>query len=1384
MTGKGMGGGPIKKRILSIMLTLCMVLMLVPVYANAMSIKVDLSVTGATELTLEVESGDSIDNVKAKIKDKTGYPETLQILKYNEKVLENGRTLADYNIQKESTIELSFGPSVSAYASKAQLMDGTFAPNSKGTADNIGKLVFGKNSSGTSQEWYILGKDSGVSGDNTIIFATSPIATGQAFEKDYQNDKVYSSEWKCTYPSDVTMDNSKSVYPNHYGASVLRVALNNMVDSSNTTYFTTAEQDLMNPTTVTTTDKRNSVNYSTTDKLYALVGEKYWGTTIKAGTNNQIELAMSNYWGSGNTFWLRSTENLGHMVLASNPGNSVGNGSTNNKFDVRPASNLDLSDVLFASAATAASSGETSGAITDGTAMTLRFDGTGKNIGSATYNTTTGDIKVTKGSTSQTVSLVVQGNNGTNNRYYSKQITGTETINASNMISVFGISDIDLSTTQIWLETTDTDGMIYAVNAAKEISTVEITDINEPSANTVLDTEAVCATQGVISTALIITWTPNDSTAGYSTSYTASITLTADTGYEFTDSTTATVNGAAATSVTKKQAGTLTVTYAFPETIKAKLVSITTPDPITVDNGTDYSDMNLPTRVNIATEGNTETSAPVSWHKNEPASGSYNPDVLTKQTVTLNGTVTCPDKIDANGVSLATTITITISAAGTVEAPQANLTSGTYTSDQSVELSSATEGADIYYTTDGTTPSRTNGTKYAGAIPVTGTQAQSVKRTIRAIAVKDRMLDSSEKTYEYTIELPDITAPAGEIKIDENSWKTFLREITFGLFFKDMKTVTITASDNSGKAVTIEYLLSDKELTVNQLDAATFTSYSVPFSINPNNKYVIYARLIDESGNKAYINSNGIVLDATAPVISGIENGKTYCSVQTVTVTEEHIESVIVNGTEVPLANNQFTLTAAEGKQTIVVTDKAGNVSAEMIVTVNAGHSLTKTEAKAAACTEDGNSAYWTCSVCGKYFSDEEGTHEIAKDSWVIPAGHSLTKTEEEPATYDKEGVKAYWTCSVCGKYFSDEAGKTEITDLVSWKTGDGRIDKLTVSVPVKNDTVAPDKDGNVSVTIDKSIVTTDDKTEVTVTDKIAEAILDKIASSELQKVIIDATTGKNATSNPVVTDSGTSTQVVISESAVKKLAEVEGIETTLVTDNGNVVLDSKVLAAVSASAGNDGQVTLVIETVEQNNNLLKIELKIKTSNGDVTDFNNGNVKVTVAISEVLKGKKPVCVYIDEDGRYHKIGGTLNADGTFTFVTGHFSTYAIMADEEADTVIAQQKEEILAALTDQELAARSKLVTMKNGKKAVRITWYNKNGEMMEFDGVQIFRSTKKNSGYGKKPVFVIKSGKSSYYNTAIKSGTRYYYRVRGFVIIDGQKYYTDWSLKAIRTVK
>lgn len=115
------------------------------------------------------------------------------------------------------------------------------------------------------------------------------------------------------------------------------------------------------------------------------------------------------------------------------------------------------------------------------------------------------------------------------------------------------------------------------------------------------------------------------------------------------------------------------------------------------------------------------------------------------------------------------------------------------------------------------------------------------------------------------------------------------------------------------------------------------------------------------------------------------------------------------------------------------------------------------------------------------------------------------------------------------------------------------------------------------------------------------------------------------------------------------------------------------------------------------------------------------------------------------------------------------------------------KEEIIAALDSSSLVARSKLITLKNGKKAVRVTWYDKNGKEVDFDGIEIYRSTQRYKGYGLKPFYATKDGKTEgyYVNTRdLKGGTTYYYKVRGYVLIDGQKYYTDYSLKAIRTVK
>lgn len=724
-------------------------------------------------------------------------------------------------------------PSVTAYATKAQLMGDTFKPDANGNATTTGKLVFGKNSKGNPQEWYILGADSGVSGgkDNTIIFAASPIETEQKFNSN-TNNKTYNYEANTGYG-----DNSGNieVYPNHYGASELRDTLQGM--ATNTSYFTSAELGLMNATTVTTKDTKNSsVTYTTTDKLYALQGDFDNDQYLRAGTDDSTVLAKSSYWRNGDWNWLRSPYGSGgNRALLAIPGHYVDERGVYYVFAVQPASNLNLSSVLFASVATAASSDTVEArTIADGTAMTLRLDGTGKDIGTATYNTTTGDIKAVKGATSQTVALVVQGNDGTNNWYYSKKITGTDVVNVSDIVAESNTpASIDLSACKIWLEITE-DNVTYAVNATEtvvsEISSVAITDIATPVSNTALDAEASCVTEGVSSTTPQITWTPSDSTAGYNTSYTASITLTAATGYEFTDSMTATVSGNNATSITKNTDGTLTVTYDFPATAKDKLISITAPQSITVANGTAYSDMNLPEQVNIVTEGNTVSSASVTWNTTTPAGGSYEPSELTEQTVILTGTVTCPDSIDDNGIPLTTTITITISAAGIVGTPTANPTAGTYAENQSVTFTSSTEGATIYYTTDGSEPTITGGVpagttaQYTAPIAVTGTEGQSITTTIKAIAVKDRMQNSSVETFTYTIQIP---VPKYEVTVTNGSGSGN---------YAQGSTVTITANTAPNGQRFKEWTIESGNITLasSTSDTTTFVMPAGAVSVKAN----------------------------------------------------------------------------------------------------------------------------------------------------------------------------------------------------------------------------------------------------------------------------------------------------------------------------------------------------------------------------------------------------------------------------------------------------------------------------------------------------------------------------------------------------------------------
>ena len=281
----------------------------------------------------------------------------------------------------------------------------------------------------------------------------------------------------------------------------------------------------------------------------------------------------------------------------------------------------------------------------------------------------------------------------------------------------------------------------------------------------------------------------------------------------------------------------------------------------------------------------------------------------------------------------------------------------------------------------------------------------------------------------------DTEKPMGEIIIGTNKWQEFLNKLTFGLFFKDTQTVTINAADNSG-TVFVSYLVTDQDLSEAELQSLVFGGYEEPFRIDPNGEYIVYAMLVDESMNITYLRSDRVTLDNVQPVITGIEDGKTCCEAQTVTVAEKYVDTVTVNGTEVTLdENGSFVLSPADGGQRIVVTDKAGN-TAEMTVTINDGHTFGEWASNGDGthtrkCTADGCTGSETkdcsggtatctqkavCEVCGKAYGEPD------------PNNHTdLKHISAKAATEDAEGNIEYWYCDGCNKYYKDAKATQEI---------------------------------------------------------------------------------------------------------------------------------------------------------------------------------------------------------------------------------------------------------------------------------------------------------------------------------------------------------------------
>ena len=381
--------------------------------------------------------------------------------------------------EESSSTELS----VTAFATPEQLMSSdNFALHTDTGSGTAQKVYFGMNGE-SQQTWYIAGSDA----DNSIVLLCDPMLPMTTGCFDDESDlvdtdyKTYDNNWNCTYGTAPSR-----VYVNHYGASDLRLTTLKGLESS---AFSASEQNMMLKTTIYTQDENNSSTYSTTDKLYAAYGDNDWSndtyTYITVGANSadslngglKVSLRSAPY-NNGGYFWLRapSSQPSNHALVV-NTEASVDHDVVSGGHSVVLAFRLNLSSVLFASAATAATS---DASLTD--TMTFRVDGAEKLASRAAYATCGVTVNYDEGDGN--VFLYVQDADSV----YSVEITEDTIVALSDMTGINNLTD---ENTKIWLEKSE-DNVAYAV-MAEALLTEHIPNADDGDCTTAI-TCSICGT--------------------------------------------------------------------------------------------------------------------------------------------------------------------------------------------------------------------------------------------------------------------------------------------------------------------------------------------------------------------------------------------------------------------------------------------------------------------------------------------------------------------------------------------------------------------------------------------------------------------------------------------------------------------------------------------------------------------------------------------------------------------------------------------------------------------------------------------------------------------------------------------------------------------------